>query len=149
MISSTKGKKERKLEFIDYLKAGDALVCMEISILSRFISELLEMMDSMLRRNVKVVFISHNLTFVDFSNPLTKFSLHIMGAFAEMERNIISQRTKEALRVLKERGIRLGKPVGTRQHLIFDRHKDKIKEWCRNGFSYTSQAKALGLSHRA
>jgi hypothetical protein len=65
---------------------------------------------------------------------------------AELERGVIFQRTKEALRVLKERGIRLGKPVGTIQHSIFDRYKDKIKEWYRLGFPYTCQARALKLS---
>jgi DNA invertase Pin-like site-specific DNA recombinase len=65
---------------------------------------------------------------------------------AEHERSVLSQRAKEALRVLKERGIRIGKPKGTVQHSIFDKHRAQIKEWCRLGLSYPRQAKALRLS---
>lgn len=147
MVSSTKGKRERKLEFLDDLKSGDTLVCTEISRLSRSVKELLDIMDDLIRKNVKVVFISHNLIFGDFSNPFTKFALQMLSAFAEMERNLASQRTKEALRILKERGVKLGRRKGTMIHSIFDNHRDKIKEWCRLGFSYNSQARALGLSH--
>ena len=59
-----------------------------------------------------MVFISHNLTFTDLSNPLTKFTLQLMSAFAEMEINVISQRTKDALRALKARGVKLGRKKG-------------------------------------
>jgi len=49
------------------------------------------------------------------SNPTTKLTLHIFSMMAEPEINVTSQRTKEALRALKDRGIKLGKPVGTIQ----------------------------------
>jgi len=48
--------------------------------------------------------------------------------------------------MLKERGVKLGKPRGCRQKSIFEPHKDKIKEWCRLGFSFSRQAKALDRS---
>lgn len=61
-------------------------------------------------------------------------------------RSIVSQRTKEALRVLKEKGIKLGKPFGTLQKSMLDQYKDKIREWCRFGFPYRRQAKVLNVS---
>lgn len=65
----------------------------------------------------------------------------------EHERSIISERTREALRILKDKGIRLGKPVGTLQRSILDKYKDRIKEWCRFGFPYRRQAKVLNVSY--
>lgn len=93
------------------------------------------------------MFVLQRLDLRDLSNPMTKLSLQMFSVMAEHERSVISQRTMEALRVLKERGIKLGKPRGVIQYSIFDRFKDKIKEWCKNGFPYRCQAKALGLSH--
>jgi len=107
------------------------------------------MLDDLLRRGIRIVFIQHNLDLKDLSNPATKIILHMFSVFAEVERDRISQRTKEALRVLKERGVRLVKPKGSIQYSKFDIYKDKIREWCRTGFSYSSQARALKMSHTA
>lgn len=147
MVSTMKSKIARNLDFLNTLKSGDTLVCTEISRLSRTTVELLGIVDDLLRKGIRMVFTQQGLDLKDLSNPLTKFALHMFAVFAETERDRISQRTKEALRVLKERGIRLGKPKGTIQHSIFDRHKDKIKDWCKNGFPYRCQARALDLSH--
>lgn len=65
---------------------------------------------------------------------------------AEHERSSISQRTKEALRVLKARGIHVGKPKGVIQYSIFNKDREKIREWCRIGLSYNQQAKLLKCS---
>lgn len=148
-ISSSKSKTARKLDFLNTLKDGDILVCSEISRLSRSTLEILEMVDDLLRRGIRIVFIQHNLDLKDLSNPATKIILHMFSVFAEVERDRISQRTKEALRVLKERGVRLVKPKGSIQYSKFDIYKDKIREWCRTGFSYSSQARALKMSHTA
>jgi putative DNA-invertase from lambdoid prophage Rac len=72
--------------------------------------------------------------------------LNMFSVMAEHERSVISQRTKEALRVLKERGCRLGKPKGSIQKSIYDVYASKIKEWCRLGLSYGRQANLLRLS---
>jgi hypothetical protein len=56
---------------------------------------------------------------------------------------VVSQRTKEALRVLKERGIKLGKPKGTIQKSVLDKYRSKINEWCRLGFPYQETSKGF------
>ena len=50
-----------------------------------------------------------------------KFTL--FGLFAELERDLISQRTKEALKSRKEQGVKLGKPQGTLQKSKYDEYK--------------------------
>ena len=47
------------------------------------------------------------------------------------------------------RGIKLGKPRGTKQRSILDKHKDDIKKWCRLGFPYSRQARVLNVSFTA
>ncbi len=49
---------------------------------------------------------------VDFSTPTGKLQVHILSAFAEFERNLISERTKEGLARAKEKGVKLGRPYG-------------------------------------
>lgn len=138
-VSSTKSVIQRRLDLLDALEEGDVLICTETSRLSRSLLELLTIVDDLLRRNVRLIFIMQNLDLIDLKDPSTRLQLNMFSVMAEHERSVVSQRTKEALRVLKERGVRLGKPKGTIQRSIFDIHLSKIKEYCRIGLSYGKQ----------
>ena len=98
------------LGFLAGLNSGDILVSTETSRLSRTVVELLTLVEDLLKRGIRVVFVLQGLDLRDLSNPTTKLTLQMVSVMAEHERGVISQRTKEALRVLKERGIKLGKP---------------------------------------
>lgn len=148
-VSSGKSMLDRKLEFLNTLKKGDVLICTETSRLSRKLTELLGIVDGLLEQQVRLIFVMQGLDIKDLSNPTTKLTLHIFSMMAEHERSVVSQRTREALRVLKERGIRLGKPRGTIQKSVLDKYRSKINEWCRLGFSYRRQAKVLNVSTTA
>ena len=71
----------------------------------------------------------------------------MFSLFAELERDLISSRTKEALASKKAQGIKLGKPKGTIQKSKFDNDIDKIKELLSLGLSVRKIAKYLGLSN--
>jgi DNA invertase Pin-like site-specific DNA recombinase len=59
----------------------------------------------------------------------------LLSLFAEMERMMISKRTKEALAARKVQGITLGKPKGTIQDSIYDKDRDRIIELLQLGVS--------------
>ena len=52
---------------------------------------------------------------------------------AELERDFISERTKEGLRALKDKGIKLGKPKGTLQKSMYDKDHDRIQHLYKIG----------------
>jgi len=61
------------------------------------------------------------------TNDMTnKILITIFSMLAELERDFISERTKEGLNALKNRGIKLGKPVGTIQNSMYDKDKERI-----------------------
>ncbi len=71
----------------------------------------------------------------------------ISTLFAELERDLISLRTKEALASKKRQGQILGKPKGTIQKSKFDKDVDKIKELLNYGLSVRKTAKVLGYTN--
>ena len=77
----------------------------------------------------------------------SKIIVTLFSLFAELERDLISLRTKEALAIKKSQGITLGKPKGTIQKSKFDEHVDKIKELLGYGLSIRKIAKFLGYSN--
>ena len=70
-----------------------------------------------------------------------------LALFAELEKDLISLRTKEALAAKKKQGIKLGKPKGTIQKSKFDKDQEKIKELLDLGLSVRKIAGILGLSN--
>ena len=73
---------------------------------------------------------------------ITLFSL-----FAELERDLISLRTKEALAVKKQQGVLLGKPKGTVQKSKFDADLERIKDLLNLGLSVRKIASLLGYNN--
>ena len=82
-------------------------------------------------------------------NDMTsKVMITMLSLFAELERDLISQRTKEALKTKKAQGQVLGKPVGTIQGSIYDKDRDRIIELLGLGLSVQKIAqKHLGLKY--
>ena len=64
---------------------------------------------------------------------MTKVLLTVFSLMAELERDFVSERTKEGLRARKERGVILGKPKGVIQSSIYDKDHDKIMHLKRIG----------------
>ncbi len=77
----------------------------------------------------------------------SKVNLTLFSLFAELERDLISLRTKEALASKKRQGQILGKPKGTIQKSKFDQNIDKIKELLWYGLSVRKIAKVLGYTN--
>ncbi len=74
------------------------------------------------------------------SNPGALLQLNILSAVASWERDLISIRTKDALRIRKLRGIKLGRPE------IHTTKRDKVKELIRRGMNAGTVAKETGVS---
>ena len=77
----------------------------------------------------------------------SKVMITLFSLFAELERDLISLRTKEALASKRAQGIKLGKPKGTIQASKFDKDADKIKELLHLGLSVRKIANYLGYNN--
>lgn len=135
-ISSRKDVIQRRIsELLDLLKSEDILIVTELSRLGRNTGEVIQLIDTLIKMNVEVKILKQNL-FIKSSDPMNKMLVTILSMFSEFERDIISQRTKESLQNLKDRGIKLGKKVGTIQKSKYDEDKDRIIELLGLGLSY-------------
>jgi len=135
-ISSRKDMRARKIDFLlESLNKDDILIVTELSRLGRNTGEVINLIDMILKKGVEIRILKQNL-FIKDKDPMQKMMITMLSMFSEFERDIISQRTKEALKGLKDKGIKLGKPQGTIQKSKFDNDKDKIIELLGLGLSY-------------
>ena len=111
-ISSRKKLKDRQLNnILKKIKDGDILITTELSRLGRSILEIMEIIKLCLERNCLIITLKENYKLGnDIQSKILAFAF---GMCAEIERQLISQRTKESLKRLKNEGKKLGRPLGS------------------------------------
>ncbi|MCK9454846.1 recombinase family protein [Sulfurimonas sp.] len=142
-MSSRKKDEDRKIdELFESLKAGDNLIVSELSRIGRSVVNVITIVNQLIALGVNLHILKEQLFIKpNEQNPFTDFQINIFSAFAQLERDLISKRTKEALQARKAKGIKLGKPVGTIQGSIYDKDREKIKELHGLGVSLTNISK--------
>jgi DNA invertase Pin-like site-specific DNA recombinase len=83
--------------------------------------------NALVARNIRVVVLKQNLDIARHDMNL-KIIIILFSLFSELERDLISLRTKEVLKAKKLQGITLGKPRGAIQKSQFDEHRERIQE---------------------
>lgn len=110
-ISGTVEVDRRELgKLLKHVNKGDLIICSELSRLGRSLFMIMSILNLLMERGVKVWTIKDNYRLGD--DIQSKVLAFAFGLSAEIERNLISQRTKEALERKKKEGIKLGRPCG-------------------------------------
>lgn len=135
IASTRKSEKDRRIsELLERLNSGDVLIVTELSRLNRTIVGIINLIDALLKKEVNVIVIKEKLNL--FQQDIhSKIIIALFGMMAELERHLISTRTKEALAHKRSQGFLLGKPKGMIQKSQFDEHADKIRELLDMGLS--------------
>lgn len=146
-ISSKKSDKERKIdELLKELKQGDTLIVSELSRLGRSLGQIIRIVDELIKNKNKFIAIKENIIFNSKQDIRTKVMIAMFGLFAEIERDLISQRTKEALAVAKAKGKLLGRPKGALSKSKLDGKEEEIKILLKKKVSINSIGKIMEVS---
>lgn len=144
-ISSRKSLKQRKLgQLLDNLHDGDIIIACEISRLGRSLLEVMGILQICLTKNCQVITIKENYHLGnDIQSQVLAFAF---GLSAQIERNLISQRTKMSLDNLKASGKRLGRPFGAEaKKLKLSKNAKKIKELLDKHIPKAQIARLMGV----
>jgi len=145
--SGTKEPDKRKLgKVLAKLQKGDILICAELSRLGRSLLMIMDILNQCLKREVQVWTIKDNYRLgMDISSKVLAFAF---GLSAEIERNLISQRTKEALARRRAEGVILGRPKGRKSSRVkLTGREEEIARLLRRGYSKSRIARRLKV-HR-
>ncbi|MBP3846776.1 master DNA invertase Mpi family serine-type recombinase [bacterium] len=146
-ISGTKSYNKRQLgKLLKKVKAGDYIICSELSRLGRNLFMIMEILNICMSKDCKVWTVKDNYRLGD--DIQSKVLAFAFGLAAEIERNLISQRTKEALARKKSEGVVLGRPIGRKSSILKLSKKDKqIRELLSQNKSKSAIARIIGV-HR-
>ena len=145
-ISGTKNYTKRQLgRLLKRIQKGDLIICAELSRLGRSLFMIMEILNICMNKECRVWTIKDGYRLGD--DIQSKVLAFAFGLSAEIERNLISQRTKEALARKKSEGVILGRPKGS---LVPNSNCEKKREWIREmislGVSKTDIAKNLHVA---
>ncbi len=123
-------RKRKIAQVIDSLKEGDTVLVSELSRLGRSMLECMEILSIALEKKITIYAVKGNWQ-LDQSIQ-SKIIAMAFSMAAEIERDLISQRTKEALAARKRQGVKLGRPKGTGKSKL-DQYKPEIEALLKNG----------------
>ncbi|WP_081773107.1 recombinase family protein [Bacillus sp. EB01] len=106
-VSGMKKDRPELQRLLEFAREGDEIVVMKLDRISRSLKHLEELVESFEKRRIHFISLREK---IDTTSAMGKFFFRMMGAIAELERDIISERTKEQLAAKKKSGIKLGRP---------------------------------------
>jgi len=147
-MSSRRSTKERRIdELISVLQPGDRLIVSELSRLGRSTGEVIQLVKELTTREVEFVAIKQRLR-INAKNGqdiTSKVMVTMFSLLAELERDLISERTKIALAHIKAKGKKLGRPKGPGKSKL-DGKEAEIRGFLEKGVTRLNIARILGVS---
>lgn len=144
IVSSRKSLSERKLgNLLKKLKKGDILIATELSRLGRNLLEVMGILQKCLEKDCQIWTLKENYRLgADIQSKVLAFAFSLAS---EIERQLISERTKNSLQRLKDEGRHLGRPYGSSYQKLQKEH-NRLKKLAEKGLTKAEIARNLGCS---
>ena len=137
----TSPKRRRLDDLMNVLESGDRLVVSELSRLGRSLGQIVAMLDTLARG----IAIKEQIRIEGKQDIQTKVMTTLFALFAEVERDLISDRTREGLAKARSSGKKLGRPKGSLGVSRLDGKQDEIRHSLVLGVSKNAIAKITGF----
>lgn len=140
------GARQGVATLLEQLHPGDLLLVSELSRLGRSVGQIIQLVDRLLKQQVQLVAIKEHIHLTGTQDLQTKVMITLFGLFAEIERDLIVERTKEGLAAARAQGRLPGRPRGVLGTSRLTGHEAEIQRLLAKTVSKASIAKILGVS---
>ena len=148
-ISSRKSQKERLIDkLMENLQTGDTLIVSELSRLGRSVGQVATMVDELINNHIKFIAIKENIRLNGNGKKdiQTTAMVGMFSLLAEIEKQLISERTKSGLEAARAKGKLLGRPKGSKGKTKLDGKDGFIKSELKYGVAKSAIARKLEVS---
>jgi DNA invertase Pin-like site-specific DNA recombinase len=131
---------------LEQLRPGNVLLVSELSRLGRSVGQIIQFVDRLIQQRVRLIAIKENLQLNDTQDMQTKVMVTLLSLFAEIERDLIAERTKEGLAAARAKGRLPGRPKGVLGTSKLTGREAEIQTFLAKTVSKAAIAKILGVS---
>lgn len=129
-VSGMKKDRPELKKMLEFARQGDEIIVFKLDRISRSLKHLEELVENFHTRGIEFISLHEK---IDTTSAMGKFFFRMMGSIAELERDIISERTKEQLSAKKKNGIKLGRPKVDQEKLelaltLYESKRYSVKE---------------------
>lgn len=145
-VSSRKSTKERLIDtLLDQLNKNDTLIVAELSRLGRSVGQIAIIVNTLVETGVQLICIKENIKLNGIPDLQSKVMLTMFSLFSEIEKDLISERTKAGLAKARAEGRLIGRPKGLGKSQL-DGKEQEIRELLEKKVSISSIAKIMNVS---
>ncbi len=142
--SSQKSMKRRGIsDLLTILQPTDVLLVSELSRLGRSVGQIISIVEKLIAKSVRLVAIKEGIDLVGTADLQTKVMITLFSLFAEIERDLISERTKEGVMAARAKGKILGRPKGVLGKSRLDGKEEEIRLLLQKRVSKSAIARIL------
>ena len=148
-VSSRKDTKARLIdELMEKLEEGDTLIVSELSRLGRSVGQVTTMVDELISNKIKFIAIKENICLNGNGKKdiQTTAMVGMFSLLAEIERQLISERTKAGMEMARAKGRLIGRPKGSKGKTKLDGKEEFIKSELKYGVAKSAIARKLDVS---
>jgi DNA invertase Pin-like site-specific DNA recombinase len=142
--SSQKSLAQRRInDLLIRLQPADVLLVSELSRLGRSVSQIIFLIEKLIAKQVRLVAIKEGIDLLGKADLQTKVMITLFSLFAEIERDLISERTKEGVAKARAKGKIIGRPKGVLGKSRLDGKEQEIQLLLQKGVSKSAIARIL------
>lgn len=139
-VSAKDTNRNELQDMLDYVRDGDKIYIHSLDRLARNTLDLLQIVEQLNDKGVELISLNDN---IDFNSSTGKFMMTILGAVAELERNILKERQLEGIEVAKQKGLYKGRKPIAIEH---DKFKQLYDDWKEGSINQKDMIEALNIS---
>ena len=145
-MSTKKTPAQRRIdELLNRLQEDDLLIVAELSRLARSVGQIAILVKQLIKSKVRFISIKESIDLNGKPDIQSKTMITMFSLFSEIERDLISERTKEGLKRARAQGKLLGRPKGTLGKSKLDGQEQEIKKYLVLGVNKTNIARIFGV----
>lgn len=142
--SSQKSLAQRRInDLLVGLQPTDVLLVSELSRLGRSVGQIIFLIEKLIAKQVRLVAIKEGIDLLGKTDLQTKVMITLFSLFAEIERDLISERTKEGIAAARAKGKIVGRPKGVLGKSRLDGREDEIRLLLQKSVSKSAIARIL------